>query len=146
MGNCGSNSNNINKTYIIEGVEVSGGTSNDCCISGFTYDGINSLTLTTSGGTNYSVDINNLSATTISANTLEVTNENWTIELVDAQEVDFYAPYNLQINSIQNILNTPTISLFDDDVSYTLGSTISSGSKITVSADTSSVVTLKVTK
>jgi hypothetical protein len=70
----------------------------------------------------------------------------WTIELIDAQTVDVYAPYALAINSIDNILNTPSIALFDDDVVYTTGSTIAIGSKITISADTASVVNLIISK
>lgn len=82
----------------------------------------------------------------VSATTIFVTNETWTIELVDSQSVDFYAPYQMQINSISNVLNTPTIALFDDDVAYTLTNTITIGSKITVSASTASVIILNVSK
>jgi len=70
----------------------------------------------------------------------------YTIELVDALTVDFYAAYNLKINSVTNILNSPTTTILDDGVSYTLGNTIASGSKITVTVNTASVVTLNVDK
>jgi hypothetical protein len=83
-----------------------------------------------------------LVGSSISASTLFVTNEDWTIELIDAQTVDFYAPYNLIIQSVDTILSPSTISLFDDDVAYTTGSTITSGSKITVSAATATVINL----
>jgi hypothetical protein len=66
----------------------------------------------------------------------------FTIELVNALSVDFYAPYNLSINTITNILNAPSITIYDDGVLYTLTNTIAVGSKITVVASTSSVVTL----
>lgn len=70
----------------------------------------------------------------------------YTIELVDALTVDFYAPYQMVITSISNVLNTPTITLKDDGATYTLGNTIAIGSKITVTASTASVVNLNITK
>jgi hypothetical protein len=70
----------------------------------------------------------------------------FTIELVDALTVDFYAPYNLKINTITNVLNAPSITILDDGAAYTLGSTIAIGSKITVTANTASVVNLNVVK
>lgn len=70
----------------------------------------------------------------------------YTVELIDALTVDFYAPYNLQINSVTNILNSPTTTILDDGASYTLGATIASGSKITVTVNTAAVVTLNVEK
>ena len=76
---------------------------------------------------------------------VQVENEAWTIELIDAQSVDFYAPYNLTIESVTNILNSPTIQIKDDDVSYTLGNSIVVGSKITINASTASVVNLNIT-
>ena len=66
----------------------------------------------------------------------------YTIELIDALTTDFYAPYNLSIGSVTNILNAPTITLQDD----TLGNTITAGSKVTVTASIASVVTLNVTR
>lgn len=70
----------------------------------------------------------------------------YTVELVDALTVNFYAPYNMKINSVSNILNSPTITIQDDGVTYTLTNTIASGSKITVTANTASVVNLNITK
>jgi hypothetical protein len=69
-----------------------------------------------------------------------------TVELIDALTVDFYAPYNLKIQSVTNILNSPTTTLQDDNVAYTLGNTIASGSKITVTVNTAAVVTLNIIK
>jgi hypothetical protein len=70
----------------------------------------------------------------------------FTIELIDALTTDFYAPYNLSIGSVTNILNSPTITIQDDGVAYTLGNTIASGSRITITANTASVVTLNATR
>ncbi len=70
----------------------------------------------------------------------------YTVELIDALTVDFYAPYDLKINTVSNVLNSPTITIQDDLVAYTLTNTIASGSKITVTANTASVVNLNITK
>jgi nitrogen fixation protein len=69
-----------------------------------------------------------------------------TVELVDSQTVNFYNRYNLTIDSITNVLNSPTITIQDDNVAYTLGNTIASGSKITITASTASVVVLNATR
>ena len=70
----------------------------------------------------------------------------YTIELMDALTVDFYAPYNMSIDSVTNIKNSPTITIQDDGAAYTLGASIAVGSKITVTASVASVVTLNVTR
>ena len=70
----------------------------------------------------------------------------YTIELIAALTVDFYAPYDLKINSVTDILNTPTTTIDDDNVAYVLGATIAAGSKITVTVNTAAVVNLNITK
>jgi hypothetical protein len=70
----------------------------------------------------------------------------YTIELIDALTVDFYAPYDLKINTTTNILNAPSITIQDDGVAYTLTNTIVVGSKITVTASVAGVVNLNITK
>ena len=70
--------------------------------------------------------------------------EVWTVELIDAQSVDFYAPYNLIISSSSNVLNSPTIQIKDDNVTYQFGNNISAGSKITVNSSTASVINLNI--
>ena len=79
-------------------------------------------------------------------NDLVVGNPKFTIELVDALTVNFYNRYNLTIDSITNVLNSPTITIQDDGASYTLGNTIALGSKITITASTASVVVLNCTR
>lgn len=70
--------------------------------------------------------------------------EVWTVELIDAQSVDFYSPYNLIISSSSNVLNSPTIQIKDDNVTYQFGNTISAGSKITVNSSIASVINLNI--
>ena len=99
-------------------------------------------------------ELHNVAITSVAkGNSLEYDGSLWrnvgikyTIELIDALTVDFYAAYDLKINSVTNILNSPTTTILDDGVSYTLGNTIASGSKITVTVNTASVVTLNVDK
>jgi hypothetical protein len=70
----------------------------------------------------------------------------YTVELIDSLTVDFYAPYNMAITSVSNVLNSPTITIQDDGSAYTLGNTIAIGSKLTITASTASVVNLNITK
>jgi hypothetical protein len=70
----------------------------------------------------------------------------YTIELIDALTVDFYAPYNMSIDTVTNIKNSPTITLQDDGAAYTLGATIAVGSKITVTASVAGVANLTISK
>jgi hypothetical protein len=70
----------------------------------------------------------------------------YTIELIDVLTVDFYAPYNMKINTVSNVLNSPTTTIQDDGVAYTLTNTIASGSKVTITVNTAAVVNLNITK
>ena len=70
----------------------------------------------------------------------------YTVELIDALTIDFYAPYDLKINTISNVLNSPTTTILDDGVAYTLTNTISIGSKITITANIAAVINLNITK
>lgn len=74
------------------------------------------------------------------------TKEIWTIELIDALTVDFYAPYNMTINTITNLIGTPIIDIKVDDISYTINNLINAGSKITVTSDIATVINLNTTK
>lgn len=68
----------------------------------------------------------------------------WTVELVDALTVDFYAPYPLKIDTISHVLNDPEIEIKLNDEPYTLGEEIEPGDKLTVSVDLVSVINLNV--
>jgi len=70
----------------------------------------------------------------------------YTIELIDTLTVDFYAPYDMKINTVTNIKNSPTTTIQDDGVAYTLTNTILLGSKVTVTVNTAGVVNLNITK
>lgn len=69
----------------------------------------------------------------------------WTIDLTDESSVEFYTVQATKINSITNIVGSPTITIADDGAPYTLTNTIASGSKITVTSDIPSVIKLNIT-
>ena len=76
----------------------------------------------------------------------EYLNPVFTVELMDALSQDFYAPFGLEIDSVTPIVNSPTTTLAVNDSPYTLGNTISVGSKITVSLNTAGVINLNTTR
>jgi len=88
------------------------------------------------------LETNNVERLKITAAGNLIFNFFYTIELIAALTVDFYAPFNLKINSISNLVNSPTTTILDDGVVYTLGNTITAGSKITVTVNTAAVVNL----
>ena len=66
-----------------------------------------------------------------------------TIELVEQQFIDFYAPKSLKINSTSVIVGTsPVITILVGDVPYVLESTIPQGSKITIQSDIITVINM----
>lgn len=67
----------------------------------------------------------------------------FTIELIDYLTVDFYAPAQLKINSIEQISSTPSIDILVSDDPYTLGDLINTGRKITIISDSAGVINLK---
>jgi hypothetical protein len=106
--------------------------STDYYVTGGTYDYTGgTVTLNRNDGNNVSITGFNY-------------NDTWTVELINALSVDVYAPYNLAITSTINILGSPTITLYDDNVSYSLGNTISIGSKITIVASVTGVTNLNI--
>ena len=69
----------------------------------------------------------------------------WSIDLMDNSSVEFYAVQDVKINTITNIVGSPTITIADDGAPYTLTNTILSGSKITVTTNTPTVIKLNIT-
>jgi hypothetical protein len=66
----------------------------------------------------------------------------FTVDLIDALTVDFYAPKDLKINSIVLISGSGTTSLQVNNAPYTLTTLVNQGDKITVTTTTPSVVNL----
>ena len=70
----------------------------------------------------------------------------YTVELVSAFTVSFYAPFNLTIDTIAQIVGTATINIDVNGSPYTLGNLVNTGDQITVTSSTTSVVNLNCTK
>ena len=68
----------------------------------------------------------------------------FTVDLSSDLTVDFYAPYDLKINSVTNIVNAPTTTISVNSGSYTLGNLIDQGDMITVDVDVNGVINLNV--
>jgi hypothetical protein len=66
----------------------------------------------------------------------------YTIDFMDAWSTVFYAPKNLQIDSINNIVDTPSTTILQTGSAYTFGNRITIGQAITVSVTGSSVIQL----
>ena len=76
----------------------------------------------------------------------EYLNPVFTVELMDYLSVDFYSPFNLQIDTVTPISNSPTTTLAVNGVTYSLGAPISVGSKITTTLNTAGVINLNTTR
>jgi hypothetical protein len=76
----------------------------------------------------------------------EYLNPVFTVELMQTLSTNFYAPFNLEIDSITNILNTPTTTLLVNGLTYSLGGSMSAGATISVIASTPSVINLNTTR
>jgi hypothetical protein len=70
----------------------------------------------------------------------------WTFDLTEVLTYSIYAPYTMKITSVTDVLNTPTTTILDDGLAYTLGDTIAMGSLIKVTVSIASVINLNVTK
>ena len=69
----------------------------------------------------------------------------WTVDFTDGElNTILYAPYNLTINSITNIYNSPTSSISSSGSPYTLGNTITTGNTIDITVSTGSVINLNI--
>jgi len=117
------------------------GTSSFSKTSSFTLSGNGSFTGSFSG----SFIGNGSQLTNVTASVLSGFDPNaatFTIELIDALTVDFYAPDDLRINTTSSISGSVTASLSVNNSAYTLTNLIDQGDKITVTAASVSVFNL----
>lgn len=70
----------------------------------------------------------------------------WTVDLMDSTSIDIYAPYAMSIDSVVNLVNSPTTTILVGGISYTLGTTIGGGNLINISVSTASVLNLNITQ
>ena len=66
----------------------------------------------------------------------------FTIDLMDALTVTFYAPEALSIDSVTDIVNSPTTTILVGGAAYTLGTAITAGQSINVTVSTNAVINL----
>lgn len=64
----------------------------------------------------------------------------------NARSYQMYAPYNMVISSVVDILNSPVTTIKKNGVAYVLNSSISIGDIILISVSISSVIKLNVVK
>ena len=78
----------------------------------------------------------------------EYLNPVFTIELMNLSYLNtlFYSPFQLRIDSVTNLVNSPTTNISVNGSTYSFGATVSTGSSITVSVSTASVVNLNTTR
>ena len=68
----------------------------------------------------------------------------FTIDLIEELTIDIYAPYDLRISSVANIVNTPVTVIQVNDNSYTFNNLINQGDKITITLDVNGVINLNI--
>jgi hypothetical protein len=77
----------------------------------------------------------------------EYLNPVFTIELMGTDYVThFFAPFNMKIDSITNLINNPTTLISVNNTPYSLGVIISASSMITVNVSLASVINLNTTR
>ena len=76
-----------------------------------------------------------------------ISNIIWTVDFTDGElNTILYAPYNLAINSVTNVYNSPTTSISSSGSPYTLGNAITTGEPIDITVSTGSVINLNITR
>ena len=76
-----------------------------------------------------------------------ISNITWTVDFTDGElNTTLYAPYNLSIDSIDNVYNSPTSSISSSGSPYTLGNVITTGEPIDIAVSTGSVINLNITR
>lgn len=71
----------------------------------------------------------------------------WTLDFTSGTlSIIVYAPQDLSIDSVTDIVNSPTTTITVNSSPYTLGNTINTGDEIEITVDTSSVINLNITK
>lgn len=68
----------------------------------------------------------------------------YSLNFLDYTTTSFVAPYDLKILSIGNVVNSPTVAILNGALVYTLGTTVTAGSIITVTVSTASYINLNI--
>ena len=70
----------------------------------------------------------------------------WTVDFLDALQAVFIAPYACTINSIENVQNSPAITITKNGSAYTFGTSIALGDDLLITSSIASVVNLNITQ
>jgi hypothetical protein len=81
----------------------------------------------------------------LTATTAFIINTQWTLDFMDALTLEIYAPNDISIDSIINLVNSPTTTILVNNSPYTPTTLITSGDKINVTTDINSVIQFNIT-
>lgn len=70
----------------------------------------------------------------------------WTVDLMDTNTGTVYAPFDLTIDSLENVFADPLLNIQANDMPYTIGDPIALGTKITFTIVTQGVNNVYYTK
>lgn len=70
----------------------------------------------------------------------------WTIDLMDVSIGNVFSPFDMQIDSIENVFADPLLTITVNDFAYTFGESIVMGSKITFTLPSNGVNNVYFTK
>lgn len=81
----------------------------------------------------------------LTATTAFIINTQWTLDFIDALTLEIYAPNDISIDSIINLVNSPTTTILVNNSPYTPTTLITGGDKINVTTDINSVIQFNIT-
>jgi len=81
----------------------------------------------------------------LTATTAFIIYTQWTLDFMDSLALEIYAPNDISIDSIINLVNSPTTTILVNNSPYTPATLITSGNKINVTTDINSVIQFNIT-
>jgi hypothetical protein len=81
----------------------------------------------------------------LTATTAFIIYTQWTLDFMDSLDLEIYAPNDVSIDSVINLVNVPTVTILVNNLPYTQTTLITSGDKINVTTDINSVIQFNIT-
>jgi len=81
----------------------------------------------------------------LTATTAFITYTQWTLDFMDSLDLEIYAPNDVSIDSIIDLVNNPTATILVNNSPYTPATLITIGDKINVTTDINSVIQFNIT-
>jgi hypothetical protein len=81
----------------------------------------------------------------LTATTAFIIYTQWTLDFMDSLDLEIYAPNDISIDSIIDLVNNPTTTILVNNLPYTPTTLITSGDKINVTTDINSVIQFNIT-